>query len=605
MNSVKNRNWDAPPRADVSDESKFVPHVSAVAIEIALNRAITKLNHFFYPSPAALHHPFDLENMQVAVTQILTAVDQNQKIGIVGDYDCDGATSTALMLRYFRMLKYDNVIFRIPHRMHEGYGFSRKIVEEMAAEGVQLILVLDSGTSALDAVQATKDHDIPCVIVDHHEAGATLPDVTLVNPKQDPDNRSLDYLCTAGLTFLLIGGINLCLQNKKRRIAKNRNAVNITPLMGLAALGTICDVVPLVGMNRIFVAHGLKFLEKMPFIRSLYAKAKRQSDTVSVGDCGFFIGPTINAAGRLDQMTPGVEMLASDDRKQCDALAEQLLALNSERKAMQREALTEARQMALDQIKRDPQSNAVLVIYSEAWHPGIVGLVASRLKDEFDRPCVIIGEGGKGSCRSIEGFDIGHAIIAASANQIIVKGGGHAMAAGLTVNDDQIAGLRQHLVTEFSKITRPPLKADLCLQADQVSVELIKAFEPLAPFGQGNPNPRLIIYGGTVVEVKETKTGGHIYGVIRQGDTDLRVFIPDGQENKIGQYFHSSRDRQVDVLCTAKVDEFAGREQITLTIEDIRYLKQDDIDAATRKRKAYWMVNNHLNKLNSEKSRAA
>lgn len=563
--SVKKRRWmQRPAASDVTPP----PGVALEAALVAAGRGVTDLAAFFRPTFAkAMPDPLSLRDMDRAIGLFADAVESKRTIGIIGDYDVDGATSTAILVRFLGMLGHDRVAWRIPHRIREGYGPNDGLVEAMAAEdGVELLMIVDSGTAAVGPIARARELGLDVVVLDHHEAGAELPDAVLVNPKRPDEDRSFDYLCTAGLAFLFAVGV--------ARELRTRGAIGIMDLrglLGLVALGTVADVVPLVGLNRAYVYLGLDRLGELPGIAAL-AEVTREAHFTAHA-CGFVFGPCVNAAGRLDDMRLGAELLMTDDPARAAELAGQLNELNLERRNIQKAAVEEAKELA----SARSAGEGVLVLADPNWHPGIVGLVASKVKDAFDRPAVVVGEGGKGSCRSVDGFDMGAAIIEARESGILEKGGGHAMAAGLTVAPDRIEELREFLCRKAEGFEHPPAPLDLVLPCGGLTVAMAEGFERLAPFGQGNTKPRVAVVGGYVRKVMVMK-GLHVKAWLSGADGETEVIAFNSVDTPIGEALKGAEGRYADVYGVVECSTWNGVVKAVLKPEDVMLGR--DMDAA-------------------------
>ena len=382
-----------------------------------------------------LPDPSVLTDMDKAAGRIADAVVAGEPIAVFGDYDVDGATSSALFARYLRSVGRDPVIY-IPDRLFEGYGPNTEALKSLANAGARLVVCVDCGSTSHQALADGRAMGLDIVVIDHHQLGAELPPaVAVVNPNRQDDLSGLGHLAAVGVTFLTLVAVNRLL--RARGWFASRAEPELLQWLDLVALGTVCDVVPLVGLNRAFVAKGLLAMARRAN-RGLaaLADAARLGGPVAPYHLGFLLGPRINAGGRIGDAALGARLLASDDPAECERLAAELDRLNRERQAIETAMLEEATAEAAAEIG-DGEGPSVLVTASERWHPGVVGLIASRLKDRFHRPAVAIAlqpNGvGSGSGRSVAGVDLGHAVRRAVERGILVKGGGHAMAAGLTV----------------------------------------------------------------------------------------------------------------------------------------------------------------------------
>lgn len=562
MTSARNRDW-VIKRSTIDNNLNMPEHL----LQVAAARGVTDAKKYFKPSFTDLMpDPLSLVGMPNAVNTLLAKMDDDERIVVVGDYDVDGATSVAQMVRFFKAIGYEKFDYRIPLRMSEGYGLNPDIVQEIIDSGAGLIISVDSGTTALPAVKKANEHNIPVIIIDHHEAAGEddehLPDAILVNPKQPKEDRSYEYLCTAGLIFIYIIALNRALKDRNRPYVKDMN-----PFMALAALGTVCDVVPLVDLNRAIVKHGLERLTHLEAIRSLsrHAMNDHVGYKFTAADCGFVFGPCLNAAGRLDDMALGVQLLTLEDEGKINKIAKTLNQFNRNRKEMQKKAVKEA----VDMVKKsDIKNTKVIISYNEEWHPGIVGLIASKLKDFFDCPAIAIGTGGKGSCRSVEGFDIGQAIITAVSKGLLIKGGGHAMAAGLTLDPDKMGEFSSYMNQATKDLEPEPLYADLEIDVSKLTVPFIRSFDAMEPFGQHNPRPRVIIRNCYVSRVQVIKDL-HIKAYVRNAYGGIEVVLWNGIDSKVGKMLLNADDEMVDIYGTLEVNDWNGNSTPTISPEDI------------------------------------
>lgn len=470
-----------------------------------------------------LPDPSIFKDMDTAAARLVRAVQSGEKIVIFGDYDVDGATSAAVLIRFLRAVGA-SVSPYIPDRLLEGYGPSADALVALRQAGADLVVTVDCGTQAFAALEAAQAAKLPVIVVDHHKASWALPPcLALVNPNRldDDTGAQFGHLAAVGLAFLLAVAVNRLLR-QSGWYAGDRREPELRALLDLVALGTVADVAPLTGLNRAFVTQGMKVLA-MRLNTGLGAlldiagldRAPRSSDL------GFQFGPRINAGGRVGAADLGVRLLTTEDAREAAGLALELDRLNAERKALEAEMTAEALALA----ERDHGDEPVLVIAGEGWHPGVIGIVASRVKDRFHRPVIIIGinDGvGKGSGRSVPGVDLGAAVLSAREAGLLSAGGGHAMAAGLTIAPDQIDALRDYLRTRLADASDAAasartLKLDAALAPGGVTPELAFSLESAGPYGQGWPSPRVAV--GPLRLVKCDRVGAdHLRLVLAGGD---------------------------------------------------------------------------------------
>ena len=419
---------------------------------VMVGRGVTIDNAIDYLNPTIknlMPDPSHLLDMDKAVDHIISAVKDNQKIAVFGDYDVDGATSSALLYRFFKMINLDITIY-IPDRIIEGYGPNITALKKMRDEGIKTVITVDCGTTAFDVLSAAKAYDIDVIVIDHHVAEAKLPDVVaLVNPNRLDENSQYGNLAAVGVVFLLIVALNRSF--KSFGFYKGMNPPDLLSLLDIVALGTICDVVPLTNLNRALVSQGLKVMAKQKNIgiNALYDVAKINEKPMA-SHLGFQLGPRINAGGRVGKPSLGSRILSTNDNIEAQKIAIDLDKLNQERKEIEAICL----EQAIIQVENCPMHDGLVYAYADNWHAGVIGIVASRLKERYNRPaCVVTFENaiGKGSGRSIDGVDLGAAVISANQAGLIEGGGGHKMAAGFSVTQEKSDDFRQYLANNIAK----------------------------------------------------------------------------------------------------------------------------------------------------------
>lgn len=530
---------------------------------------------------ALLPDPSRLNDMDKAAARLADSIVRAEPVAIFGDYDVDGACSSALMARFLRYHATPSRIY-IPDRLFEGYGPNANAITGLIQDGARLIVTVDCGTTSFEPLAAAKGTDV--VIIDHHQADEQLPEVhAVVNPNRQDDVSGQGHLCAAGVVFLTLVATQRELRRRGYYGAGNAEPQLIREL-DLVALATICDVVPLTGVNRAFVVQGLKVMRnrEKPGLRALFDVAGLDQAPTPY-HLGFIIGPRINAGGRIGDAALGSKLLATEDDIEAGRIAAVLDRLNRERKELETIMLEEATAAADRQIEADP-SSPIIVVSAETWHKGVVGLIASRLVDRFKRPaCVIAWEvnaadpmraNGTGSLRSIAGVDIGAAVRAAVAAGQLVKGGGHAMAAGLTVERGQFDGLKTALSARLSDATAAAragagLEIDGALTAQSLNDDLMALIERAGPYGQDNPQPRFA-FPAHRVKFARVLADAHVRVVLEAGDgsrVEGVAFRSVGQP--LGDLLTSSAGAMpIHVAGTVKRETWQGRERTELMIED-------------------------------------
>lgn len=541
--------------------------------EIAARRGVVDVAAWLEPSLRAfMPNPSDLVGMDAAAARFCDAVEGGETVAVLGDYDVDGATSTSTLLRWLRLAGAPEPTFHIPDRMTEGYGPNNGAIDMLRARGATLLVIADSGTQAFDQVAHARSIGFDVVILDHHEPkeDGSLPDAVVVNPKRLDCDQSLSYLCTAGLAFFFLVAANRRLRESGYFVRTGIPEPRLVELLGLTALGTVADVVPLKGLNRAFVALGLDCMPLIPGLLALKTAINlgregtgREVDWTAHG-CGFNFGPCINAGGRISDTKLGTRLLTSEDPDECEAISQRLVELNKERQELQKEMVAQC----VERVAAEDTDWPVIVVYDESWHPGVVGLGASKVKDEFDRSAVVIGEGGKGSGRSVDGFNIGRAFLRAAAAGLIIKGGGHSAAGGLTIDPTRISELRAFLAEEAKDIQRPATRVDLLRRVGEISVESVEAFEMCAPFGMGNPRPRIAITGGVLDGVRILKDK-HVKARLRLGRNVVDIIMFNAVGTRLGEALRAAEGRWVDCLGEISLNEYLGRVTLQVKPDDI------------------------------------
>ncbi|RPF70404.1 single-stranded-DNA-specific exonuclease RecJ [Aurantiacibacter spongiae] len=523
-----------------------------------------------------LPDPSQFRDMDRAAERIAEAVISRETITVFGDYDVDGATSSALLIRLLRMLGHDARHY-IPDRLLEGYGPSGEALVRIGEDGSSLIVTVDCGAMAHEALAMAHDAGIDVIVVDHHKCSADLPRTyALVNPNRLDENdvaASHGHLAAVGVAFVL--GVAVVRTLRSRGFFEDRAEPNLMALLDLVALGTVADVAAIRGLNRAFVAQGLKVMAKRANMgMAALIDASRLKAAPSCSDCGFALGPRINAGGRVGEATLGVRLLTTEDPDEARAIAEQLSQLNEERRAIEAAVQEEAEAQLAKQHNR-----AVVCVGGSGWHPGVIGIVAGRIKEKTGRPTIVIafdaetGE-GKGSGRSIAGVDLGAAIIGAREAGLLRAGGGHAMAAGLTVAADRIDAfadwMENRLADAVAKASaQQSILLDLALAPGGLTPALVETLDSAGPFGVGWPGPRVAV--GPVHLVKADIVGNDHLRVIAAGrdGASFKGIAFRAASSDMGQaLLHGARGRRLWLAGRAKIDDWGARPAAELHLED-------------------------------------
>ena len=515
-----------------------------------------------------LPDPSALRDMDVAADRLIAAVERRQRIAVFADYDVDGGASAALLVWWLRHFDLAPTIY-VPDRMSEGYGPNAPAMRRLAADH-DLILCVDCGTAAHDALAAADRADV--VVLDHHLGGETLPPaLAVVNPNRQDETRDLAHLCAAAVVFL-------CLVEANRRLrAIGTTGPDLMEMLDLVALATVADVAPLTGVNRALVTQGLKVMARRarPGLRAL-ADIGRLEGPPTAYALGFVLGPRINAGGRIGASDLGARLLSTRDAAEAEALAERLDHLNGERRRIEANVTEQAREQAIARIGDGP--GALAWAAGEGWHPGIVGIVAARLKEATDLPSVVLGlrEDGmaQGSARSVAGVDIGAAVQKLVAEGLAAKGGGHVMAAGLTVEaaklDRAMARLGEILARQGAGAGGPgALRVDGTLMPAAATDDLVRSLETAGPFGQGASAPRFAFPGVRVVHSRPVGDGHLKISLSDGGPRRLDAIAFRAAGNGIGAAIDRAAGAPIHVAGRLELNRWQGRESVQLRVEDV------------------------------------
>ena len=521
---------------------------------------------------AFMPDPSIFRDMDAAAARLADAVTSGERVAVFGDYDVDGATSAALVVRLLRSLGLSPRAY-IPDRLMEGYGPSGPALVRLAQEGATLIVTVDCGAQAFEALAAARAAPVDVIVVDHHQCASELPHAhAVVNPNRldETEGAAHGHLAAVGVAFLL--GAALLRTLRARGFFAGRAEPRLLDLLDLVALGTVADVAQLRGLNRAFVAQGLKVMAQRRNVGlAALIEASRLTRAPTCSDLGFALGPRINAGGRVGRADLGVRLLTTDDPAEAQAIAAELDQLNEERRAIEGAVQAEAEAMV------DP-SRAVAVVAGKGWHPGVIGIVAGRLKEKLGRPAIVIaidGAGvGKGSGRSITGVDLGQTVLAAKEAGLLVAGGGHKMAAGLTIAADRVAAFADFLEARLADRVAVAV-ADRALLVDSihapggVTPDLVTALDAGGPYGTGWPSPRVAI--GPVRAVRVDVVGnGHIRAIVAGDDgRSLKAMAFRASETALGQaLLGAAPHRKLWLAGRAKIDDWAQRPAAELHLDD-------------------------------------
>jgi len=524
-----------------------------------------------------LPDPSHLKDMDAAVARLVRAVQTSERIVVFGDYDVDGATSSALLLRFFRAVG-GNIGVYIPDRRKEGYGPNAPALLKIREEGAAVVVTVDCGITAFEPLAQAKRAGLDLIVIDHHMAEIALPEaVAVVDPNRIDDASPHKHLAAVGVAFLLAVGVNRALR-EAGWYGTARSEPDLRQWLDLVALGTVCDVVPLLGVNRALVRAGLQVMaQRRNTGLAALADVARLKETPEAYHLGFLLGPRVNAGGRVGQADLGARLLSSDDPHEVGALAIRLDEFNAERRAIERDVLDQAITRIEGLYGADREKlPSVLLVESEGWHVGVIGIVASRLVERYGRPAFVIGMDGalgKGSGRSVRGVDLGASVIAARQAGLLVNGGGHAMAAGLTVACDSLPELTRFLDERIAPQlgAAPPVRElgiDSALAPAAATKELVDMVERAGPFGAGNAQPRFALTG-VRVSYAQPVGEGHVRCTLvgaERGRVEAIAFRAN--QSELGPALLDSARPVLHVAGALKIDRFGGRETVRLQIDD-------------------------------------
>ena len=520
-----------------------------------------------------LPDPSNLKDMDRAVDRLVQAIRTGETVAFFGDYDVDGAASSALLQRYLSAVG-GRVRVYIPDRMVEGYGPNAPALRKLKDEGAAVVVTVDCGTTAYEALAAAREAGLDVLVIDHHAAEPELPAVfALVNPNRLDEESPHRALAAVGVAFLLVVALNRAL--RKAGWFAARPEPDPLAWLDLVALGTVCDVVPLVGLNRALVAQGIRVMKRRGNAGlAALADVARIASEPEAYHLGFLLGPRVNAGGRVGRADLGTRLLSSDDPLEAKGIAAELDRFNAERQAIEAMVL----EQAMAQAEQQDEASPVLLVAGQGWHPGVICIVAGRLKERFHKPAAVIaleGGVGKASARSVPGFDFGAAVIAAKESGLLVAGGGHAMAAGFTVEQAQLPALLAFFTQRISEpqglLARArKLTVDVRLGLGGANALLVQQLEKIGPFGQGNPHVRVVLE--KVRNLKPDFAGEHHIKTLLVdsiGGARLSAIAFRAAGGPLGQALLETRGRLLDVAGQLRINSWNGQDSVSLLIDDI------------------------------------
>lgn len=530
---------------------------------------------FLQPTVRALMpDPSTLADMDALAERLAKAIVDREPVALFGDYDVDGACSCALMARYLRHFGLQPQV-HIPDRIFEGYGPNTNAIDRLAVAGASLLITLDCGTTSDGPILHARERGLDVLVIDHHLSDHELPQANaLVNPNRPDDISGLGYLCAAGVTFMVLVAVNRALRNRGEA-----GLPDLMKLIDLVALATVCDVVPLKGLNRAFVARGLEVARSGSNLGiGALAMAARLNGPLNPYHFGYIIGPRINAGGRIGDAALGTRLLSLEDEAEAMAIAAQLNELNAERQRIEIEAVEEATRAAEAEIGGG-EGPPVLVLASADWHPGVAGLIAARLRERFERPVFAIAlgpdGGGTGSGRSMPGVDLGGAVIEAVEQGLVARGGGHAMAAGVTLKPGQLGPFRAHMNEALARSVgtaraATALEIDAALTARGATTDFVHQIERAGPYGSGNPQPVFAFPAHRAKFAEVVGGAGHVRFTLASDDgARLKGIAFRAATTALGEALLSAgNDTPLHIAGTLSLDHYQGREEVQVRVQD-------------------------------------
>jgi single-stranded-DNA-specific exonuclease len=579
IRSLTGRNWIEREHS-ASEAIAIAQRLGALEIvgRLLAARGVTTGDAQTYLAPSFktdLPDPSTFLEMDRAAERLADAVANGEKIAVFGDYDVDGATSSALLIRFFRALGC-GVRLYIPDRLSEGYGPNVAAMRKLAEEGAKVVVTVDCGTQAHTALEAARDAGLDVIVADHHLPSETLPPAyAIVNPNRHDDRSGHGQLAAVGVAFLLAIAVNRTL--RARGWFATRSEPDLRQWLSIVALGTVADVVPLTGVNRFLVWRGIEAIETQPLAGITALKQVANLTTkIEPYHLGFVLGPRVNAGGRVGQCDLGARLLSTDDAAEAQAIAGELDALNKQRQDIEKATCEEA--ISLVESDARLREAPVLVVAREGWHPGVIGIVASRLKDHYHRPTIVIAlnQGvGKGSGRSVTGVDLGSVIVAAREQDLLVNGGGHAMAAGLTIVPEKVEAFAAFMNERIGTagLNSPEgriLALEGALRLNGATADLCALVAKVGPFGAGNREPVFVFANVRIVHAAIVG-GDHVRCVLGDGATRLNAIAFRALQSPLGKAFLEAKGRPLHVAATLKTDEWQGQTRVQAQIVDAAF----------------------------------
>ena len=572
--SIKGNYWAyQKPPINFVEKIKSSFNLSNIIASIVANRNIDDKHLDYFLNPTLknnLPDPSTLKNMDSSIKILLEKIVRNNTLGILGDYDVDGATSTAILFKYFEFIGVNAEIY-IPDRIKDGYGISKNSIDHFFRKKVNLLVSLDCGTNDAEFIAYAREKGIEIIVIDHHEVKSLGSPLSIINPKLKGDTSNLNNLCTAGLVFLFVIGLNREL--RKKNFFKNKEEINLKELLDIVAVGTICDLVPLHNENRLLVKKGLEKINLKPNIGLSVLKSKLELENkIKSTDIAYYIGPCINAAGRIGDPFLGFNLLVKNNKKDLEVITEKLINSNNERKTLENISYNQAKMLL-----KNLTNMKFIFLYSKTWHPGIIGIIASRLVQEYKVPAFVMNiDENKvtGSVRSIKNIDISKILAKLVDEGFLKSGGGHAMAGGFKLKEEKLSSLQNYLKENsyvFFKSENSTINIDLEAKISDLNLEMINSMEQLEPFGMGYPEPKILIKKVSSVYSK----------IIGKNKTHLSCTLEDIYGYRINAMIFNFENsilrvieekREFDVIGKVSLNVWENKKVPQFFIEDLRII---------------------------------
>ncbi len=536
----------------------------------------SEYNNFLNPTLRNnLPNPYTLSGMSKSIDLVFKFIQQGCSIALLSDYDVDGATSAAIIYKYFKKLNLNLDVY-IPDRLKEGYGISKKAIDYFESKNIKLLITLDCGTNEKDEIKYALKKNIEVIVIDHHEVKESTEASVLLNPKKISDNSNLSYLSTVGISFLFLVALNKKLQ--KENFFLSHTKPDLRYLLDLVALGTVCDLVPLSFINRLFVKKGIQIINKRTNLglKILLEKINKNSDIESQ-DLGYYIGPCINAAGRIGKSNQGYNLLIAEDKIKAASIADELVKNNKERKIIESMAFNQAEEMIHTSKKKSEKVNYILV-YHNSWHPGILGIVASRLTEKYQVPSFVIScisKFARGSVRSIKGINVNDILEYLKKNKIISTGGGHALAGGFEMSKVQLSKLEKYLtkkMKQFSNLENSNLYIDIISEIGKIDFNVIENLNKIAPYGMGNNEPRFLFKNLRISYLIQIGINKEHLSCFLEDIYGSRIKAILFNVNSTKYRLVMETKKNIHVVGMIKVNEWNKKKNIQLIIDDIMLL---------------------------------